>query len=67
VLATAVTVLLVSTYRTIDARRRSRPTYVTPPIAQRLRPTVLAWFLLLAGLAVGGIHVWRFAEAVART
>ena len=65
-LATVVTVLLVATFRAIDSRRRSRPTYVLPAIAQRLPPGVVSWLLLAAGVVIGGIHVWRFAEAVAR-
>lgn len=66
VLATVVSVAAVAGYRSLDSRRRSRPTYVVPPIAQRLRPGVVAWVVLVAGLVVGAVHVWRFAEAVAR-
>lgn len=67
VLATFVTVLLVGAYRAIDSRRRSRPTYVIPPVAQALNPAVVAWVLLVLGVVIGGIHVWRFADVVARS
>lgn len=66
-LATICTVLAVAVYRTIDSRRRTRPTYEVPALAQWLRPPTLSWALLATGTVVGGIHVWRFAEAVARS
>lgn len=65
-LATLVTVLLVAGFRSLDNRRRSRPTYVVPMLAQRLPPSVISWALLGIGILVGGVHVWRFAEALAR-
>lgn len=66
VLATVVTVLAVALYRSVDSRRRSRPTYVIPVIAQKLNPTVITWVLLLLGVVLGVIHVWGFADSVAR-
>ena len=65
-LATLVTVLLIAAFRTIDNRRRSRPTYVLPLLAQRIQPTVASWMLLAVGVTVGAVHVWRFADAVGR-
>jgi hypothetical protein len=66
-LATFVTVLCVSFYRSIDGRRRARPTYTVTTLVQVLPTHALTWVLLVAGLFVGGVHVWWFAESVART
>jgi hypothetical protein len=65
-LATVVTVVCVAGFRSLDSRRRSRPTYVVPPLAQRIPPSTVAWAVLVAGVAVGAVHVWRFAQEVAR-
>ncbi len=65
-LATVVTVLAVGLYRRTDSSRRSRPTYVVPQLAQTIPPHVIAWGCLIVGFGVAMIHVYRFAEAVAR-
>jgi hypothetical protein len=65
-LATVVTVLLVAAFRSLDGRRRSKPSYVVPVLAQRIPPAIVSWVLLGAGIAIGGLHVWSFAESVAR-
>lgn len=65
-LATLLTTLAVAAFRTIDSRRRSRRTYVVPLLAQRIPPRIATSALLVLGTVVGGVHVWRFAEIVAR-
>lgn len=65
-LATVVTVLAVGLYRRTDSSRRSRPTYVVPQLAQTIPPGLVAWGCLILGFTVAMIHVYRFAEAVAR-
>lgn len=65
-LATLVTVLFVAGFRSVDNRRRSRPTYVLPLLARRIPPPIASLLLLGSGVLVGGLHVWRFADAVAR-
>jgi hypothetical protein len=65
-LATLVTVLFVAGFRSVDNRRRSRPTYVLPLLARRLPPPIVSMLLLASGVLVGGLHVWRFADDVAR-
>ena len=65
-LATLLTTLAVAAFRTIDSRRQSRRTYEVPLLAQRIPPRFATSALLVLGTAVGGVHVWRFAEIVAR-
>ena len=67
VLATFVAVLFVSWFRVVDGRRQSEPTYEIPRFAQIVPLKTLSWVILLAGFAIGAIHVWRFADAVARS
>jgi len=65
-LATVVAVFTVAGYRALDSRRRTRPTYVIPRLAQLIPPTLLGLGVLVCGTLVASVHVWRFADFMAR-
>lgn len=59
-LAALVTLSCVSIYRVVDNRRRG-PSYSPRPVWGRVAVTTL-----VVGIAIAGVHVWRFATLVAR-